>query len=196
MKKYYALFLSGESYIEKCIVLLKHVSNPRSKSLPHITLRLFDEQDDKLEYIKKIKYFFQSPQKCIAICGGWCYNKEKKRKKENFTLIPWPTNWLISIKRSSGAVWTIEILSIWIYWVTMMSWMENLMVIKFFYYGISPNPVTTHLPPIFLAAAGGLLYNFPLTAKVVEWPPSRLAALYAPYFVNTSIIFFSVAPLM
>lgn len=49
---YFALFLNNESYIEKCLTLIKYISNPKSKSLPHITLRLFKEQDDKLDYIK------------------------------------------------------------------------------------------------------------------------------------------------
>lgn len=54
--KYLALFLDNESYIEKCLTLIKYLSNPNSKSLPHVTLRIFDkEQDDKLEYIKSKK---------------------------------------------------------------------------------------------------------------------------------------------
>ncbi len=55
---YFALFLNNESYIEKCLILIKYISSPNSKSLPHITLRLFKEQDDKLDYIKskKISY--------------------------------------------------------------------------------------------------------------------------------------------
>ena len=55
---YFALFLNNESYIEKCLILIKYISRPNSKSLPHITLRLFKEQDDKLDYIKnkKISY--------------------------------------------------------------------------------------------------------------------------------------------
>lgn len=47
---YYALFLNGDSYVEKCLILLKHFSNANSKSLPHITLRLFRGQDDRLSY--------------------------------------------------------------------------------------------------------------------------------------------------
>ena len=55
---YFALFLNNESYIEKCLILIKYISSPNSKSLPHITLRLFKGQDDKLDYIKskKISY--------------------------------------------------------------------------------------------------------------------------------------------
>lgn len=55
---YYALFLSNESYIEKCLILIKYIGNPKSKSLPHITLRLFKEQDAALNYIgnKKISF--------------------------------------------------------------------------------------------------------------------------------------------
>ena len=55
---YFALFLNNESYIEKCLILIKYISSPNSRSLPHITLRLFKEQDDKFDYIKnkKISY--------------------------------------------------------------------------------------------------------------------------------------------
>ena len=58
---YFALFLDGENYIEKCFILIKYISNPKSKSLPHITLRLFEEDDPKTDYIsyltqKKIHY--------------------------------------------------------------------------------------------------------------------------------------------
>ena len=52
---YFALFFNNESYLEKCLILIKYISNPSSKSLPHITLRLFKEQDDKLDYIKRKK---------------------------------------------------------------------------------------------------------------------------------------------
>jgi|GEM_PF-265252 len=38
---YYALFLNGDSYIEKCLSLIKYIGNPDSNSLPHVTLRLF-----------------------------------------------------------------------------------------------------------------------------------------------------------
>lgn len=58
---YFALFLDGENYIEKCLILIKYISKPKSKSLPHITLRLFKEDDPKTDYIsyltqKKICY--------------------------------------------------------------------------------------------------------------------------------------------
>lgn len=50
-KYYYALFLDGESYAEKCLILIKYISKPTSKSLPHITLRFFDKDDPKTDYI-------------------------------------------------------------------------------------------------------------------------------------------------
>ncbi len=45
--KYYALFLDGETYIEKCLIMLRNVCNPRSVSLPHITVRLFKDTDER-----------------------------------------------------------------------------------------------------------------------------------------------------
>lgn len=58
---YFALFLDGGNYIEKCLILIKYISRPKSKSLPHITLRFFEENDPKTDYInyltqKKIFY--------------------------------------------------------------------------------------------------------------------------------------------
>ena len=55
---YFALCLNNESYIEKCIILLKYLSMPKSKSLPHITLRLFKELNQKFEYIKNKKFSY------------------------------------------------------------------------------------------------------------------------------------------
>lgn len=49
---YYALFLSGGTYIEKCLALIKYINNPHSKSLPHITLRLFQDIKGRLENIR------------------------------------------------------------------------------------------------------------------------------------------------
>lgn len=40
---YYALFLNGNSYVEKCLLLMRFISNPFSRSFPHITVRLFSE---------------------------------------------------------------------------------------------------------------------------------------------------------
>ena len=55
---YYALFLDSESYIEKCLALIKYIGNPQIKSLPHITLRLFRGSDERLSYIKTKKYTY------------------------------------------------------------------------------------------------------------------------------------------
>lgn len=49
--KYVALFLDGENYIEKCLILIKAICAPRSKTPPHITLRLFKEDDERINMI-------------------------------------------------------------------------------------------------------------------------------------------------
>ena len=49
--KYVALFLDGDSYIEKCLLLIKYICAPGSKTAPHITLRLFKEDDDRINNI-------------------------------------------------------------------------------------------------------------------------------------------------
>lgn len=67
---YYALFLNNESYLEKCLLLIKHISNPYSKSLPHITLRLFKDQDEKLDYIKSKKISY------LNVIGPGTFNME------------------------------------------------------------------------------------------------------------------------
>lgn len=55
---YFALYLNNESYIEKCIILIKHISMPTSKSLPHITLRLFREANQKFDYIINRRFLY------------------------------------------------------------------------------------------------------------------------------------------
>lgn len=53
--EYYALFLDDNGYIEKRLALIRFIGNPRSKSMPHITLRLFNKQRDGLQYIDKMR---------------------------------------------------------------------------------------------------------------------------------------------
>ncbi len=49
---YYALFLNNSSYIEKCLSLIRYISNPNSKSLPHITLRTYKTPNSRLDDLK------------------------------------------------------------------------------------------------------------------------------------------------
>ena len=53
---YYALFLEEENYVEKCLSLMRFISNPLSHSLPHITVRLFKVSDVRIEESKKQKF--------------------------------------------------------------------------------------------------------------------------------------------
>lgn len=52
--KYYALFLNNNGYVEKCLSVIRYIGNPNSKSAPHITLRLFDENYMGLKQAKNI----------------------------------------------------------------------------------------------------------------------------------------------
>lgn len=69
---YFALFFDDNSYFDKSLALIKFLCNPNSKSLPHITLRLFKKENKKLEYIrnKKITY--------LDIIEPGAFNLEKK----------------------------------------------------------------------------------------------------------------------
>lgn len=53
--KYYALFLDTNGYIEKCLTLIRFICNPNSKSLPHITMRVFRENGLGIERIEKVE---------------------------------------------------------------------------------------------------------------------------------------------
>lgn len=70
-KNYYALFLDSESYIEKCLALIKYIGNPQIKSLPHITLRLFRGSDERLSYIKTKRFNY------LNIIEPGAYNLKK-----------------------------------------------------------------------------------------------------------------------
>ena len=50
---YFAFFLEETGFIEKCLILLKHIGNANSKSVPHITLRLFKSNNTKLNYLRE-----------------------------------------------------------------------------------------------------------------------------------------------
>lgn len=49
---YYALFLNENSFIEKCLLLMRFISNPQSQSFPHITVRLFKMSDSRIKELK------------------------------------------------------------------------------------------------------------------------------------------------
>ncbi len=46
---YYALVLETDNFIEKCIYLLRFICRPSSYSQPHITLRLFRGENDRIQ---------------------------------------------------------------------------------------------------------------------------------------------------
>lgn len=52
--KYYALFLDTSGYIEKCLTLIRFICNPSSKSLPHITMRVFKENNLGIKRIEQV----------------------------------------------------------------------------------------------------------------------------------------------
>lgn len=51
--KYYALYLNNNSYVEKCLALIKVLGNPKSSSAPHITLRTFRSSNTRIEDVKR-----------------------------------------------------------------------------------------------------------------------------------------------
>lgn len=52
--KYYALFLEPIGYIEKCLTLIRFICNPKSKSFPHITMRVFKNDGLGTERIQQV----------------------------------------------------------------------------------------------------------------------------------------------
>ena len=52
--KYYALFLDTKGYIEKCLTLIRFICNPSSKSLPHITMRVFKENKLGIDSLSQV----------------------------------------------------------------------------------------------------------------------------------------------
>lgn len=53
---YYALFLDGNNYVEKCISLIRFISNPGSKSWPHITVRFSKITGPWISELKELKF--------------------------------------------------------------------------------------------------------------------------------------------
>ena len=49
---YFALFLDNSNYVEKSLTLIRFICNPESKTPPHITIRTYDAQNNKLEYTR------------------------------------------------------------------------------------------------------------------------------------------------
>lgn len=53
--QYYALFLDTNGFIEKSLALIKYICNPRTKTYPHITMRVFKEKGLGTDQIEKVK---------------------------------------------------------------------------------------------------------------------------------------------
>lgn len=70
---YFALFLNENSFIEKCILLMRFISNPSTKSRPHITVRLFKVSDSRIEESKERRFTY------LNIIEPGTFNFEKKK---------------------------------------------------------------------------------------------------------------------
>lgn len=70
---YYALFLEINNYVEKCLALMRFISNPYGRSLPHITVRLFKVAGVRIEETKKHKFTH------LNILEPGTFNLEEKR---------------------------------------------------------------------------------------------------------------------
>lgn len=55
---YFALFLNENSFIEKCILLMRFVSDPSTKSRPHITIRLFKVSYSRIEESREMQFTY------------------------------------------------------------------------------------------------------------------------------------------
>ena len=77
---YYALFLNDNSYIERCLTLIRFISNPQSYSPPHITLRLFEGANSKLDYVKDIDVTY------LNVIEPGCFNIDVDGKKPPFVV--------------------------------------------------------------------------------------------------------------
>lgn len=69
---YYALFLNEKNFIEKCILLMRFISNPSTKSRPHITVRLFKVSDSRIEESKERRFSY------LNIIEPGTFNFQKK----------------------------------------------------------------------------------------------------------------------
>lgn len=70
---YYALFLGKSNYAEKCISLMRFISNPSSCSWPHITVRLFKMPVSRIEELRKHKFTY------LDIIEPGTFNLEQKK---------------------------------------------------------------------------------------------------------------------
>lgn len=70
---YFALFLNENSFIEKCILLMRFISNPSTKSRPHITVRLFKVSDSRIEESKERQFTY------LNIIEPGTFNFDRKR---------------------------------------------------------------------------------------------------------------------
>ena len=77
--KYFALFLNENSFIEKCISLMRFISNPSTKSRPHITVRLFKESDPRMEESRKMEESRRREFTYLNIVCPGTFNFEKKK---------------------------------------------------------------------------------------------------------------------
>lgn len=73
---YFAFFIRETGFVERCLILLKHVGNPRSKSVPHITIRLFDDDDDDT----RIGYLRTTEISYLNIVSSGTFNFESASK--------------------------------------------------------------------------------------------------------------------
>ena len=69
---YFALFLNENSFIEKCILLMRFINNPSTKSRPHITVRLFKGYDSRIYEAKERQFTY------LNIIEPGTFNFEKK----------------------------------------------------------------------------------------------------------------------
>ena len=70
---YFALFLNENSFIEKCILLMRFISNPSTTSRPHITVRLFKVSDSRIEESMERRFTY------LNIIEPGTFNLEKRK---------------------------------------------------------------------------------------------------------------------
>ncbi len=75
-KNFFAFFLKDTGYIEKCLLLIKYVGNPNSKTVPHVTLRLAKENQAKLEDLRNVEITYVN----ITKPGIYSYNEKANRQ--------------------------------------------------------------------------------------------------------------------
>ena len=50
---YFALFFDDDTFVENCLSLIRFISNPESRTFPHVTISLYDKKNNKLEYTRE-----------------------------------------------------------------------------------------------------------------------------------------------